>query len=97
MDERLKRIVLKQFSIIGKEDEVETTDFLDNKNPWFWKYTYTKEQEKEFAEWFENELYTDTDFRKFIMKIPKKSKKYIKDAVAWYLFLYGFSVREDNV
>ena len=97
MDERIKRIVLKQFSIIGKEDEVETTDFLDDDNRWYLKYTYTKEQEKEFAEWFENELYTDTDFRKFLMKVPKKSKKYIKDVVTWYLFLYGFNVREDNV
>lgn len=92
MDEQFKKVLYKQFSIIGKESEVDTIDFKDDINPWYALYTWTEAQENEFKQWLIEELTKDSKLRKVIMKIPSRTKKKIEHVVNQFLWMYGFRV-----
>lgn len=50
--------------------------------PWYTYYTFTKQEEKEFKEWF----------IKFVGKKIKFSKKYIEREYALFSLMYGLTI-----
>lgn len=52
------------------------------------------EQQEDFYEWLTNYLYTNTGARRAIMNNPTKTKKACKQEASWFIFDYGWKVKE---
>lgn len=55
----------------------------------FEAYTWTEEQEEDFAKWTVDYLYTNADARKSLTRCGK-NKKCLKQAVTFILFMWGW-------
>lgn len=68
-------------------------DFRDQ--DWYQQYTWTTKEELEFVDWMVEYLYTHKEARQEIMKFPTKRKSHIKEAVWWFIFNYGWKVKDE--
>lgn len=71
-----------------------TVDFEDKE--WYLKYEWTPEQEDDFAKWMVDYLFKSSEARKEILSKNIKSKAYIKRAVNWFLFSYGWKIKNEK-
>lgn len=71
----------------------EKINFKSNK--WYLKYTWTREEEDDFAKWFAKYLYDNNTARKELTVVAK-NKKQIQKAVNWFLFNYGWKIKDDT-
>ena len=94
--EEWRKVLVKQFSIVGAEDKLPNIQFDDITIPWYTLYTWSPAQEDEFSTWLEDELYNNPKLRREIMQFPKKNKKYIKKVVEQYLLMWDFKLEKEE-
>ena len=59
---------------------------------WYKTSTWTSAQEREFAQWLEDELYDNSKLRKDFMRNPNKVRRDIRGTVQMFLFNYGWKI-----
>lgn len=78
-------------------DRVDTcfwnVDFNDSF--WFREHTWSRLEEKSFAEWMEDYLYNNAGARREIMSFYTKKRSAIRSCVFWFLFCYGWKYKEE--
>jgi len=90
MNKHLKIVLQKMCDIVGAD-----FDSLDFQNDaWYYKHSWTVEQEKEFEQWLYNYLWKSKQARKTILAYPYQDKHKIKEAVYQFTLYYGW--RNDN-
>jgi len=72
------------------QDAVGAKDVDFKKHDWYLDYTWTPEQQDEFALWMTNYLYNNAGVRKKIMTRPAKNKKLCKKFADMFIFNYGW-------
>lgn len=55
------------------------------------QYTWTKEEEIDFINWMTEYLYNNSRARRELMSIPRKNKKFCKEASQSFVYNYGWS------
>ena len=89
----LEKALRKMCEVVGAE--YESVDFNNNADPYFWKQTWTKDQEGEFTAWLADYLYTDKEARNEFMQFPAKNKKLCQSAAYWFVWNHGWKVCDD--
>ena len=59
---------------------------------WYWKHTWTIEDQNEFKTWLSDLLYTDTKVRNQIMQHPIRNKTICRKTADWFVFQYGWKI-----
>jgi hypothetical protein len=72
-------------------------DKLDpKKEDWYLEYSWTEKEQDDFKEWVVDYLYRSTGARKAILNFPLKNKTKIRKAVDWFLFDYGWTLKNES-
>jgi hypothetical protein len=91
----LTEVLTKMCDMVGVN--VNKIDF--KKPQWFWKHTWTKNQEKEFKKWFVNYLYRRADRQReiFDMYGYYSCPKYrLKEYVDGFIFQFGWRTETEE-
>lgn len=81
----VETLINKMFEISG--NEVKYRDIIDRKDEWYYDWTMTEEQEKEWVEW-------GTDY---IHKCYKHfNKDFAKREMAMFNLAYGLKIKRDE-
>ena len=75
-------------------EEAKPEEFYDDPD-WFRKCRWTTAQQEEFRTWFEKHLFKSAKARNTIMVIKSKNKMLIKNTVSFFIFNYGWMIREE--
>lgn len=86
----LKEVLKKQCKIVGaKYSEI---DFKSDR--WYMEYSWTEEVQDGFKEWMVNYLYKNNPAQRELLERTNQPKKRLREAVRWFLFSYGWTVRD---
>jgi len=88
--EHLQVALRKMCNMVGADPD--KIDFKSHN--WFWQYTWTKEQEQEFIQWFADYLYNNTKARQELLHANRKNKKYCRKAAEQFVWNYGWKERQ---
>jgi len=80
-------IVMEEMS---KRVGAKWKDIDPSKEGWFKEYSWTKEEEEEFARWMSNHIYNKGSARKMLTRVGK-NRRDISQAVNEFLMTYGWS------
>lgn len=89
--EYIKAIITKQCEIVGADPET----INPKEQGWYMKYSWTKEQEKEFKDWFIKYLKNNKEFQRNIIRWP--SFKNIVKAVDEWCSNYGWRYGDEKI
>jgi hypothetical protein len=92
MKEQLSGVLLEVLEKMCEFANVDfaSIDFMDEKEPYYSKYAWTKQQESDFTDWFYDYLYHNADARKQLMAFPSKTKRSLDRFIPHFLLSYGF-------
>lgn len=66
-------------------------DDIDFDDPeWYMKHSWTTKEMDDFIQWLADYLYNNTEARKEVMRIPKRTKKDTKKVAQFFVFDYGW-------
>jgi hypothetical protein len=88
-------ILKKMCRIVGaKFDEI---DFKDAH--WYYKYSWTEKQEKDFIDWMADYLYKNKEARWELCEFPQshRNKKYYRDGAGQFVWCYGWRVKDEII
>ena len=68
-------------------------DFFDHADPYFWKHSWTKEQEQKFTDWLTDYLYSSKEARIEFMRNPMKNKKRCRKVAGEFTWNHGWRTR----
>jgi len=86
------KIILKEMcKVVGADHN--KIDFKEHN--WFYKYEWTHEEENKFKDWMINYLKENAEARNEMLTVSSKNKKILEKAVAWWIFDYGWKVKDD--
>lgn len=92
MDKTLELILRKMCDMVGAE--YEKMGFKDAK--WYYKHTWTKEQEDEFTEWLADLLYRRVEARRLFHGFHYKTKRRCREYAESFVWNYGWKIKEEN-
>ncbi len=84
-------IILKK---IFEYSPIEYSKEFCNQDNWFWKHSWTKEQEQEFITWLANYMIANKDARQDLMRLPQKTKKRCRGFARYFTSVYGWKTIE---
>ena len=90
MDKYLEIALVKMFQVVGQEFNRELLKARD----WYTTYSWTVEQEHDFEKWLAKYLYKDTNARKAICHIPRKSMRHLKKTAEMFTFQWGWPLKD---
>jgi hypothetical protein len=90
MNKHLKYILQVMCSYVGAD--FDSIDFKDGE--WFWKYSWTPQQQNEFMEWLVDYLYKNKEARELICEHPVKRKSHLRSVAQMFIFNYGWKLKE---
>ena len=85
----LKVVLTKMCNMVGAD--FNKINF--NQRDWYYKYTWTQEQQDKFAGWLTKLLKTNKQARTQFMKWPLMTSQ-IKELVDWFILDYGWKLKE---
>lgn len=86
----LERILRELCGRVGAK--YEDIDFEEY--DWYIKYEWTREEEDGFSQWLADYLYRNKEARKEMLSLNKKTKKHCKTCADFFVFMYGWRVKE---
>ena len=85
--EKCLAVVLKEMcKQVGAD--YKTMDFKTQE--WFWKHSWTQEQEDDFVKWLAEYVSNDKDARNTLMEYPLKTNKATKEFAEEFAWNYGW-------
>ena len=63
-------------------------------NNWFWDYSWTKEEEKDFRQWLSGYLYGSKAARNEIMATNRKNLKHCRKVADFFVWNHGWKLSE---
>lgn len=88
-DEHIQEILSEMCKRVGTT--IEDVDFqTDN---WFKLYEWTEEEQEDFKNWLIDYLYVKNKSRKVIATNPIKNKKHLEKIADWFIFNYGWKIK----
>ena len=85
------RIKKKLCSYVGAD--YKEIDWENTADPYYWKYTWTNEQEEDFKNWLADYLYSSKQAR-MIYRTPPRNKKQCKECAYWFTWNHGWKTSE---
>jgi len=82
----IKHVLEEMCSVV----DADPTEIDFNSNNWFWEYSWTAQQEKDFIAWLTGYLYDDRDARREIMEYPRKNKKSCRKVAEFFVWNHGW-------
>jgi len=93
--EHLKIVLKKMCEYVGAD--YDTIEWKNDKDPYYWKYEWSQEQENDFREWMIDYLMDNKDARLSLLEYPgTKNKKRIKKAVNFFIWNHGWKVKDES-
>ena len=89
LEEMCKRVGA-DISVVGWEDDP------DHDPNWYWKYQWSKEEEKDFEKWLADYLHANKETWQALYGRRSKTKKNCKDAAHWFVWNHGWRVEEER-
>lgn len=93
------QVVTRQIDIILEEMcrrvGITLNDINTKEDKWYTKYSWTKEEEESFAEWFANYLYTHKKARlELYNSTIRRNMIYWRNTAVWFCLQYGWSLKD---
>lgn len=86
--EHLTVILKEMCSRVGAD--YDKMPMQDKEQQWYYRYSWTEDDEIKFIEWLTNYLYASIKARRELMTITSKNKKRCKEVAQFFVFNYGW-------